>query len=129
MKLLYDVQYVPNLDHNQLRVGQFMTRGYSIVFDDQARSIKDKKSGRTIDHVSLTKNKMLPIDISSFKNIALVVQGKNETNMWNLCYGHLNVNGLKILLNKIWILAFQNSLNLTCGKDLYVGSKLGNQLR
>ena len=60
MKLLYDVQYVPNLDHNQLRVGQFMTRGYSIVFDDQPRGIKDKKSERTVAHVSITKNKRFP---------------------------------------------------------------------
>ena len=60
VKILFDVQYVPTLAHNLLSVGQFITSGYSIVFNDQACDIKDKKSVRTIAHVSMTKNKMFP---------------------------------------------------------------------
>ena len=90
------MRYVVTLDHNPLSVGQLMTSEYSIVFDDQARGIKDKKSGRT--HVFMTKNKMFLLDISSVENIALVFKGKNETNMRHLRYGHLNVNGLTFLV-------------------------------
>ena len=47
----------------------------------------DKIFGRTIGRVPM-KNKMFPIDISNIGNNALVVRGKNETNLWNLRYGH-----------------------------------------
>ncbi|XP_010267663.1 PREDICTED: uncharacterized protein LOC104604813 [Nelumbo nucifera] len=45
VKLLHDVQYVPNLAHNLLSVGQLMDGGYSILFDDGCCSVQDKKKG------------------------------------------------------------------------------------
>ena len=42
--LLYNVFIVPNLAHNLLSVGQLMDNGYTILFDDGACVIKDKKS-------------------------------------------------------------------------------------
>ena len=106
------MQYVPTLAHNLLSVGQFITSGYSIVFNDQACDIKDKKSGRTIAHVSMTKNKMFPLDISSVKYIAIVVKGKNEINPWHLLSGHLNVNWLKIFINKDRVIGLQKFIEL-----------------
>lgn len=93
MELLYDVQYVPTLDHNLLSVGQLMTFWNSVVFDDQPYTIKDKKCRLTISNVSMTKIKMFPLDISTVEKYALVVIGKNETNQWHLKYVHLNVSG------------------------------------
>lgn len=43
IKLLHDVQYVPCLAHNLLSAGRLMTCGYFILFDDNSRSIQDKK--------------------------------------------------------------------------------------
>lgn len=45
VKIHYDVQYVPNLSHNLLSVGQLMDSGYSLLFDGGCCSIQDKKSG------------------------------------------------------------------------------------
>ena len=39
VKLLHDVQYVPNLTHNLLSVGQLMEDGYSILFDGGVCSV------------------------------------------------------------------------------------------
>lgn len=49
----------------------------------------------------ITQNKIFPLDISNVGNTAVVVKGKNKTNLWHLCYGHFNVNGLVIGLPKI----------------------------
>jgi len=125
VKLLYDVQYVPTLAHNLLSVGQLITSRYSVVFDDQACDIKDKKSGRPITHVSMTKNKMFPLDISSVENIALVVKGKNETNLWHLRCGHLNVNGLKLLVQKDMVIGLPKINEL----DLCEGCIYGKQAK
>ena len=41
-KHLHDVQYVPNLAHNLLSVGQLLNLGYSILFED---SVCNKEEG------------------------------------------------------------------------------------
>lgn len=125
VKFLYDVQYVPTLAHNLLSVGQLMTSGYSVVFDDSACDIKDKESGRTIARVPMTQNKMFPLDISNVGNSALVVKVKNETNLWHLRYGHLNVNGLKLLVQKYMVIGLPKIKEL----DLCEGCIYGKQTR
>ena len=69
------------------------------IFYDTGFDIKDKIFGRAIGRVTM-KNKMFPIDISIIGNNALVVRGQNETNLWNLLYGHLSVSRLQLLVKK-----------------------------
>ncbi|KAG6419222.1 hypothetical protein SASPL_121438 [Salvia splendens] len=71
VKLMQDVQYVPNLAHSLLSVGQLMASGYSIMFDKKTCAIVDKN--------------------------ALVAKSDNETRLWHFRYGHLNVNSLRVL--------------------------------
>ncbi|KAL4388214.1 hypothetical protein GQ457_09G020710 [Hibiscus cannabinus] len=42
---------------------------------------------------------MLPLEVSNVENHALV-KVKDEAKEWHLCYGHLNVKGLKLLHHK-----------------------------
>ena len=44
VKLLYDVFFIPGLSHNLLSVGQLIPSGYSILFDDDACAIREKKN-------------------------------------------------------------------------------------
>lgn len=99
-KLVPDVQFVPNIAHNLLSVGQMMSNGYRIVFDDDACTIVEKKSGHVVAVVKMTQNKMFPLDASNIKNSALILKGNSEAKLWHLRYGHLNVNGLKLLNQK-----------------------------
>ncbi|KMT07734.1 hypothetical protein BVRB_6g146570 [Beta vulgaris subsp. vulgaris] len=103
-KLLQDVFFVPNLAHNLLSVGQLVKNGYVVVFDDGHCVIKDKKSGQNIASVSMTRNKMFPLDMSSVDNRALVCKGCTESDLWHLRYGHLHLNGLKLLHKKDMVL-------------------------
>lgn len=101
IKLLYDVQFVPNLAHNLLSIGQLMSSGYKIVFGDGMCVVIDKKSGRSIVNVHMTQNRMFPLDVSNdVVNNALIAKEKNDSELWHLRYGHLNARSLKILNQK-----------------------------
>ena len=51
--------------------------------------------------MQVAKNHMFPLQVSSVVNHALVVKGVNtKEGLWHLRYGHLNVNGLKLLSQK-----------------------------
>lgn len=56
-KIYDNVQFVLDLGYNLLSVGQLMADGYSVIFDDDACIIKNKKSGKQV-HVHMTPNKM-----------------------------------------------------------------------
>ncbi|KAJ9542646.1 hypothetical protein OSB04_029152 [Centaurea solstitialis] len=99
-KLLYDVQFVPNLAHNLLSIGQLVISGYKVVFDDDACDIIDMKYGQTVATAQMTQNRMFSIDVSTIDRKVLVVKGDNEAKLWHLRYGHLHLNGLKLLGQK-----------------------------
>lgn len=100
VKILNDVQFVPNLAHNLVSVGQLMTIGYKLIFDDDSCTVIHKKSSQTIVDVKKTQNNMFPIEVSNVESKALVAKGNSDNNLWHLRYGHLNVNGLRLLSKK-----------------------------
>ena len=59
-----------------------------------------KKYGQVVVNVSMAKNKMFPLEVSSVNYHALGVSKKNESVMWHLRYGHLNNKGLELLKTK-----------------------------
>ena len=100
INLLYDVYFIPNLSQNLLSVGQLLTNGYSLLFEDFLCVIKDKKTNQVVVEVQMAANKLFPLEVSCVKNHALVVKENTETKLWHLRSGHLNVKGLKLLSQK-----------------------------
>ncbi|KAG6476926.1 hypothetical protein ZIOFF_066174 [Zingiber officinale] len=100
VKLLYNVYFVPSLAHSLLSVGQLMMGGYVIVFDNGACVISDKDSGKSIVSMQMTENKMFPLKISNMGNQAFIDSEDNESKMWHLRYGHLNIKGMQLLNQK-----------------------------
>ncbi|GKA48303.1 hypothetical protein Tco_0741261 [Tanacetum coccineum] len=96
----HDVLFIPKLAHNLLSIRQLMSSGLVIVFDDGYCYIQDKRSGQTIAKVGMTTNRMFPLDVSSVKEKAMVVKAWKDSDIWHLRYGHLHLNGLKLLKNK-----------------------------
>ena len=129
MKILQGVQYVPTLAHNLLSVGQLMKGGFSILFGGNACVIIDKKSRQTVANMLVTQNNMFPFDISNAGSNALVVKGKNEPNLCHLRYGHLHINGLKLLRQKDIAGSCQKWAKLTCVKDLFTRNRIGGQFQ
>ncbi|XP_047258238.1 uncharacterized protein LOC124890434 [Capsicum annuum] len=56
--------------YNLISVGQLMTDGYSLWFDDDACVITNKKSGKKV-RITMTPNNMFPLDVSNMENFAL----------------------------------------------------------
>ncbi|KAL3537426.1 hypothetical protein ACH5RR_000792 [Cinchona calisaya] len=129
VKSLHDVQYVPSSAHNLLSVGQLVASGYSVLFDDGACVIKDKKSGQTVINVHMTENKMFPLEVSKVENFALVTGAQNNSKLWHLRYGHLNVKGLKLLEQKVWFSDCLKSTLLIYVRVVYMGNKLESHFR
>ena len=48
----------------------------------------------------MIQNKMFSLEISSIDRHALTAYVKSESLLWHLRYGHLNINGLKLLNQK-----------------------------
>ena len=125
VKILQGVQYVPTLAHNLFSAGQFKKGVFSTLFVGNACVIIDKKSRQTIANVLVTQNNMFPFDISNAGTNALVVKGKNEANLCHLCYGHLHINGLKLLRKKDMVVGLPEIVQT----DLCEGCIYGKQTR
>lgn len=98
VKLIQNVLFAPSLAHNLLSVGQLLNSGFSVLFDDSSCVIKNKNSGQILASIRMTENKMFPLEVSKVEQ-ALVVSEKNleESKLWHLRYGHLNMSGLRLL--------------------------------
>lgn len=99
IKLLNDVQYVPNLSCNLLSVGQLLENGYYVLFDDFCCSIHDKKSGNLLVTIPMAQNKIFPLNVNDVKNCSLVAKS-DDAKLWHLRYRHLNEKGLQLLSKK-----------------------------
>ena len=129
VKILQGVQYVPTLAHNLFSAGQFMKGVFSTLFDGNACVIIEQKSRQTIANV--TQNNMFPFHISNAGSNAFVVKGKNEADLCHLRFGHLHINGLKLLHQKDMVVGLpeMGQVDLREGfiylNDLFTGNILG----
>ena len=125
VKLLYNVQFVPNLGYNFLSVGQLLGSGYSVLFDDDACVIKEKNSGYVLVTISMTQNRIFPLEVSHIESFAFATGKKEESSLWHLGYGHLNIKGLKLLSDKGMVLELPTIGSI----DLCEGCIYGKQTR
>jgi len=71
----------------------------------------------------MTKNNMFPLNVSSVEDNALIPKDVNETQLWHLRYGHLNINGLKLFTRKNMVVGLPEMGHL----DLCKGCIFGKQ--
>jgi len=48
----------------------------------------------------MMSNKMFPLDVSDMENFSLAANANDDSKLWHLRYGHLNINCLKLLGDK-----------------------------
>lgn len=125
VRLLYDVQYVPDLAYNLLSVGHLVASGCSVVFEKGICKILEKQSGKLIANVQMTKNKMFPLGVSSVVSMALAANVMEVSKLCHLRYGHLNINGLKLLSQKEMVYGLPKMESI----DLCEGCTYGKQGR
>ncbi|KAJ4751816.1 polyprotein [Rhynchospora pubera] len=99
-RLLYDVYFIPQLTQNLLSIGQLIENGYSVIFEERKCTITDKATQQIMAVVEMATNKLFPLEISSVEEKVMTAKLSNPSEIWHLRYGHLNVNGLKLLSQK-----------------------------
>lgn len=116
-KILENVYYAPSLEYNLLSVGQFMRRGYSLLFDDGYCSVRSKKSGNVVIRAPLATNNMFVVDTSCMLSVHDSSSNKADIEglKWHLRFGHLHVGGLKQLYKKNMVMGISKVTdNITC---------------
>lgn len=99
-RFLHNVYYIPQLSQNLLSIGQMMDNGYVIKFEGNTCKIEESSTKREISIIRKTQNNLFPLEITEVDDSALAVTELNQSRLWHLRYGHLNVNGLKLLKQK-----------------------------
>lgn len=92
-----DVLYVPDLDSSLLSVGQFMRKGYSLLFEDFSCSVfSDATKKNMLFRVPMSDNNMFPLDLDDQQK-ALAVSLEDDDWLWHHRYGHLNFTSLSLM--------------------------------
>ena len=84
-----------------------MSNGHSILFNDDACVITNKNSSKKVS-ITMMSNKMFLLDVSNMESFTLVASANDESKLWHLRYGHLNIKGLKLLVEKGMVLGLPN---------------------
>lgn len=105
---LNDVQFVPNLAHNLLSVGQMMDSGFDVEFTRGVCNIKYTESKTKITQVCMTSNRLflLEADDIGFANVAQ--SGEKISNIWHKRYRHISMKKLKLLSKREMALGLPN---------------------
>lgn len=93
-KLIHNVQFVPNLAHNLLSVGQLVTNVYHLIFENGKCKIVEGKAGIQLMVVNQNKNNLFPIEFSQIEQSLAVISDKENSQLWHDRYGHLNFQSL-----------------------------------
>ncbi|KAE8683109.1 hypothetical protein F3Y22_tig00111215pilonHSYRG00067 [Hibiscus syriacus] len=98
-QFISNVYYVPNMKSNILSLGQLVEKGYDIHMNNYNLSIKNDKNN-FIAKMSMSKNRMLLINIQNDVAKCLKACYKDASWIWHLRFGHLNFGGLELLSKK-----------------------------
>ncbi|KAK2970868.1 hypothetical protein RJ640_022310 [Escallonia rubra] len=70
-------------------------------FGEQREFGERRQFGCRMINISMTQNKMFPLEVSKMENFVLATGGIDDSKLWHLQYGHLNIKGLKLLSEKV----------------------------
>ncbi|GKC02977.1 hypothetical protein Tco_0994587 [Tanacetum coccineum] len=110
-----------NLAHNLLSIGQLMSSGLVIIFDDGYCYIQDKRSGQRIAKIGMTTSRMFPLYVSLGKEKVMVVKAWKDSHIWHLRYDHLHLNGMKLLKSKDMVMGLLNTDDIEFCKGYVLG--------
>lgn len=97
VKQLHGVQLVPGLAHNLLSVRQLLTKGYSVVLQENKCIISDDRTGKQVVLMPRSNNNMFLLDLKRVKRLNLAVKGQDTSELWHRRFGHLNYRSLDLL--------------------------------
>jgi hypothetical protein len=97
--VISNVYYLPGLNTNLLSVGQLQQKNVTLVFkNDFCKAYHDDKG--LIFSTQITANRMYIIIAPVIIPMCLKMNKQDKTQLWHNRYGHLSLNGLKLLAKK-----------------------------
>jgi hypothetical protein len=97
--VISNVYYLPGLNTNLLSVGQLQQKNVTLVFkNDACKAYHDDKG--LIFSTQMSVNRMYIIIAPVIIPMCLKINKQDKTQLWHNRYGHLSVNGLKLLAQK-----------------------------
>ncbi|KAJ4820349.1 polyprotein [Rhynchospora pubera] len=99
-RVLHNVYFIPQLSQNLLSIGQMMNSGYEIKFEGNTCKIEESGTKNVMAIIQKTHNNLFPLKMLEVDESALAVTDLSQSWLWHHRYGHLNINGLKLLNQK-----------------------------
>ncbi|GAU15733.1 hypothetical protein TSUD_235460 [Trifolium subterraneum] len=97
--VISNVYYLPGLNTNLLSVGQLQQKSVTVIFkNDTCRAYHDEKG--LIFSTQMSANRMYTLTAPVMIPMCLQTSNEDQTQLWHNRYGHLSVNGLKLLSSK-----------------------------
>ena len=103
VKMLDVIQFVPNLGYNMFSLVQPMFNRHSLSFDEDGFVITNKNKRKKV-RTTMMSNKIFLLDVSDMASFTLVASTNDDSKLQHLRYGHLNIKGLKFLVEKGMVL-------------------------
>lgn len=82
-KILQGVQFVPGLAHNLLSVGQLLSKGYSVMFNQESCVITDNHTKKLVIEIQKSRNNMFPVDVLCIGRLNVVVSDQISSKLWH----------------------------------------------
>jgi len=93
------VYFIPELKNNILSLGQLQEKGLTIIFKDNKCKLYHKEKGLIVLS-RMASNRLFAINVVPVTSSCLQTSTEKTTKLWHQRYGHLNVRGLKLLVQK-----------------------------
>ncbi len=124
-RTIKDVHYALGLAHNLISVGQLVEHGYSVIFENDLCCVKTS-TGHKVLESNMTDNKMFPVEFECTDRCLITGTKSNDSEKWHQRYGHLYIQGLKLLANKEMVTGLPSIGEL---EKVCEGCALGKQTR
>jgi gag-polypeptide of LTR copia-type len=96
-RFLHNVYCIPQFSQNLLSIGQMMDNEYAIKFEGNTCRIEETSTKHVVTTIRMTHNNSFSLEISEIDDTALAIIEPSQSRSWHLRYGHLIINGLKLL--------------------------------
>lgn len=104
LSLLKNVQYVPQLTHNLLSVGQLMDNGFDVNFSRSECKITSLDDGALVACVQMTARRLFLLELTDMGFAQAVLSTEDVARLWHHRYGHLGDGRLQQLKDQNLVL-------------------------
>ena len=124
-KILSNVYYIPGLRSNIVSLGQATEVGCEVRMKDDTLTLFDRNGGVMV-RTKRTRNRLYKVCLVVDRMQCLQIESITESSLWHARLGHVNINTLKLMVNKKLVIGIPN---VEIKKKTCVSCLLGKKAR